>query len=245
MKAHPSGHYAKGSDRSLIDARVDQAVCQYPDHPLAAELLWLAEQYRKLEARFNKITSISDRLQEQVLETNTNLKAQAQSDQMTGLLNRLGFMEQFKIRGESLPYGLLLLNLDNLDKVNIDFGYRAGDQAVLDVASTLRSLIRSDDIVARWGGEEFMILAKEAGPDALLEVARRLLLAVGRIVVPGPKPEQLSASIGVYLCCDREKPSLGISRVDAALWQAKRQGGGRIVIYSESYQPDHLGSDLS
>jgi diguanylate cyclase (GGDEF)-like protein/PAS domain S-box-containing protein len=164
------------------------------------------------------------------------LKDDALKDPLTGLYNRRGLDQRADaIRrragaGRRLP-AWIMVDIDHFKAVNDDYGHDSGDMVLKAVASALHSAARDDDVVARLGGEEFVLLLPGANADAAVVVAERLRKAVEALVVAAAgRAIGVTASFGVALQAIDEAPSAVLERADAALYQAKREGRNRVVI---------------
>jgi diguanylate cyclase (GGDEF)-like protein len=155
---------------------------------------------------------------------------QAASDPLTGLLNRRSFEDQTREllhRGVSLCFAMV--DLDHFKLLNDTHGHDAGDRALRLFARTMRSVLRADDLVCRYGGEEFAVVfpdrTVEQAAGALRRLQEELVVALAAGTVPG-----FTASFG--LAHSSDAPSLeDLCRIaDSALFQAKRLGRDRIVI---------------
>ncbi len=164
------------------------------------------------------------------------LKVQADTDGLTGVLNR-GALERAVVQLAEAqeapsPIGLILLDLDHFKAVNDQYGHAAGDAALRLSASRLRGLLRDEDIVARFGGEEFAVVVPNAGEARLAEIAERLRRAIEGKPFPldDGRAITLTASLGVARISTAEDvwPEL-LKAADGALYEAKRQGRNRVV----------------
>jgi diguanylate cyclase (GGDEF)-like protein len=107
------------------------------------------------------------------------IKALSETDEMTGLMNMRAFArihrrEHDKAVRYSRHYAVLLLDIDNLKKINDIHGHEAGNRSIVLVANVLTRVIRNTDVAARYGGDEFILLLSETGPDEAEEIARRI-----------------------------------------------------------------------
>lgn len=161
------------------------------------------------------------------------LHKSAQCDPLTGLLNRRGFenISAITLR-QALCSGrhcaIALIDLDDFKLVNDTRGHEAGDSLLMEVSSLLRSQTRCSDIIARWGGEEFLLLLHTD-----LEGARQLCEKIRAAIAShafdsGP----CSASIGVALHTGDEPIEATIRRADHAMYQAKSGGKDKVVCIS-------------
>lgn len=168
------------------------------------------------------------------------LRVQADTDGLTGVLNR-GALERLvqKIAGTSerkRRVGLILLDIDHFKAINDEFGHLAGDAALRAIAQRLQEALREEDVIARFGGEEFAILilddhARDA--DSLADVAERLRswIQARPVMFEGGAEVAITASIGVATAGAGPQmwPEL-LKAADAALYRAKREGRNRVAI---------------
>jgi len=128
-------------------------------------------------------------------------------------------------------FGVLLADVDGFKQVNDVHGHQAGDAALRVVAATLAGAVRVYDQVARWGGEEFLVLCPGLEPAGLVALADRLRVLVERSDVPLGSGERvgLTISVGVADAVPGDTADTLLARADAALYHAKRQGKNRVV----------------
>jgi diguanylate cyclase (GGDEF)-like protein len=165
-------------------------------------------------------------------------------DPMSGLLNRKGFHEQFgvavaRVRRGRLTAVLLMLDLDGFKAINDRLGHAAGDEVIQAVGARLRGAVRYTDVAARLGGDEFALLLKRV-PD--LETAETLALRIhARLCEPlvlAAGDVAVGASLGlVFLDRVTEAPSQALDCADAAMYEAKRRGGGVAVAFLPQTRP--------
>lgn len=156
-------------------------------------------------------------------------------DVLTGLYNRRAFLdlagrEIARARRLKSPYAVLMLDLDLFKRVNDDYGHQAGDQVLADFAAVAMHSVRTEDLVGRYGGEEFCILLPSAAMPQAITIAERLRMAVSLRPL-GNLPRVTTVSIGVVACSGASAVSLdaAISRADEALYRAKHEGRDRVV----------------
>ncbi|HNY18273.1 MAG TPA: diguanylate cyclase [Treponemataceae bacterium] len=171
------------------------------------------------------------------------LKELATLDSLTGISNRRNFMDQASrqiallARGGK-PMAFVLLDLDNFKRLNDTHGHLVGDEALRRVAKELVSQVRPGDVVARFGGEEFICILSEATPDAAPLVAERMRAAIEGISIPleDGSSARVTASLGVQ-CVDAvtgtESIDALLARADTALYAAKEGGRNRVAVCRE------------
>ena len=167
------------------------------------------------------------------------LVALANTDPLTGLHNarllRARLEDEFaRAQRYGVPLSLLLIDLDGLKQINDRRGHRAGDAALQAVAAALRGGSRAADIVARWGGDEFALLAPHTEEAAAALLGDRIRAAVGRDTAGAE--EEVTISAGVATLGEEARfasPDALIAAADAALYEAKRSGKDSVVAWSE------------
>jgi diguanylate cyclase (GGDEF)-like protein len=158
----------------------------------------------------------------------------ARHDPLTGLPGRALFQERLRDRlaedGGIGQIALLFIDLDRFKAVNDTLGHEAGDALLTQLASRLEAVVRRGDLLGRQGGDEFTVALCPATEYHAVEVAGRIIDEVSRpYLVPGGCAE-VGASIGIALDTDADEREL-VRRADLAMYQAKRAGRGRLVIY--------------
>jgi diguanylate cyclase (GGDEF)-like protein len=186
---------------------------------------------RMLEQQFElrRLSRVAHRQERAVEELNRELVRTARLDPVTGIGNRRALDEAMLVLAGT-RLAAVLLDLDHFKSFNDRNGHLAGDGALSRVGGILRQAVRREDLVFRYGGEEFLILLPGSDRDDAANLAERVRLAVQRD--PQVGPWGLTVSLGVAVA-DRFSASnpLGLlRRADAALYQAKRTGRNRVVV---------------
>ena len=160
----------------------------------------------------------------------------ATHDDLTGLPNRrymleMMHLEVLRARRSGLPLLLAQLDVDHFKSVNDTYGHAAGDLALQAFARTVRESVRACDVLARWGGEEFVLLLCNTPPVPARELLERVRQAVAtqHLARPGQPPVQLTVSIGVACLRTGESLKEALERADRALYSAKAAGRDRVV----------------
>jgi diguanylate cyclase (GGDEF)-like protein len=161
-------------------------------------------------------------------------EARASTDALTGLPNRryfdefVGLLARRRRAGDAV--GILMVDIDKFKALNDRYGHATGDAVLRAVAGAIVSAVRADDVPARFGGEEFVVLLRDPGPGVAVEVGERIRAAVAgldlrRVGVPG-----ISVSIGVAVANRPDEPVEALIDIaDQALYRAKRAGRDRVV----------------
>jgi len=169
-------------------------------------------------------------------EDRTRALELASHDPLTGLYNRRGFLEQalpvFSTSARSQrPLAVVMLDIDHFKRVNDVHGHEAGDRTLAAVADRLRGACRLGDIVARWGGEEFVMLLPETPGDRAHALAERLreVFATTAVTLRDGSSTHFTASFGVAMRNDAASLDDVLRAADAALYAAKHAGRDRVV----------------
>ncbi|MBJ5866235.1 GGDEF domain-containing protein [Salmonella enterica subsp. enterica serovar Derby] len=160
------------------------------------------------------------------------LEHAALRDSMTGLLNRRQFYAITDPKNlNHLPaqqqFSLLLVDTDRFKNINDLFGHLKGDEVLIALSRTLEACSRENDLVFRWGGEEFVILLPHTPLDIALQIAESIRAAVARITIPGLP--RFTVSIGVARHNQGETIDELFKRVDDALYRAKNDGRNKVL----------------
>ena len=165
------------------------------------------------------------------------------TDGLTGLYNRrfiteLMTIETDRARRSGTPLSLLALDIDHFKRVNDSFGHRAGDRVLSEVGRRITGALRADDVLARSGGEEFLVIANGTEAEASLELSERVRLAVRNS--PVWCDEDLSVAVTLSIGCTTMRPEDSVEdmarRADRALYAAKEAGRDRVVA-GEDFEP--------
>jgi diguanylate cyclase (GGDEF)-like protein len=158
----------------------------------------------------------------------------AMTDALTGAANRRHVDRVLTdlLRTSGPAIGVLLLDIDDFKDINDRHGHRVGDEVLIEVVGRLRSAVRPDDIVARWGGEEFLLLCRAEQSESVRAIAERIRTSVGERPIPTTAGE-LAATVSVGAVTSRGIVQAAdglIDAADAALLAAKRAGKNRTVV---------------
>ena len=160
----------------------------------------------------------------------------AQLDPLTGLNNRRAFYDKTNALWSQAirhahPTSVMLFDIDRFKQINDAHGHAHGDDVLKAVAGMLRDSVREEDILARWGGEEFIVFLPETGREKGMALAERLRAVIAGLRVPGEAGEtRVTASIGIAQA-ESEHYTLDalIASADECLYQAKQQGRNRVT----------------
>ena len=172
-------------------------------------------------------------LQDDLRARNAELDQIARSDPLTGLANRRHLDEQLAVHAASAErhrheLSVAVIDIDNFKSVNDTFGHSAGDTVLREVARRLATSARVEDVVGRWGGEEFIVILPHCGVDDAAVVSERIRQAVE--ATPIRSEDGISIPVTVSVGCAAAAGDRVIERADAALYAAKKGGRNRTVV---------------
>ncbi len=160
----------------------------------------------------------------------------ARHDGLTGLTNRAGLLDAVETKLKAKRDGalaLLFLDLDGFKTINDTFGHAAGDELLTNVAGNLRKQLRSGDIAARIGGDEFVVLAEGMTPDSAIALGDQLIAGIARSYSIGTNTMTIGVSIGIAMAPEHGACVEDLMAVaDAALYEAKSNGKARLCMGS-------------
>ncbi len=190
---------------------------------LGVSLISIFSEYSRYRTHLN-LTLLAAKLERLSLE-----------DELTGLVNRRGGLTHLhSIRDISLrtdlPFSLILGDIDHFKKVNDRFGHETGDLVLRQSAQSMREAIRRQDVLVRWGGEEFLCILPNTGLSGALRVAEKLRSAIAaKSIETGAGSLSVTASFGVAPFVAPEEIDVTLARADRLLYLAKERGRNRVL----------------
>ena len=237
-------------EMSIIDSRVPSAQVSASEDTtvliIEQEVLWRMVSVSHEIAR-NLLYIMSERVRYSNLVIADSLEMQrkyqrfATTDALTGLHNRGWLDDAFdrelkRSERDQLPLALIMMDVDNFKNFNDVYGHLAGDQVLITVANAVRSPLRPNDLVARFGGEEFAVLLPETTLENAKIIAQRLCDHVAD-AEPGEIDGQALPKVTISLGVAGRQPGylldMMIAAADVAMYHAKRNGKNRVEIASD------------
>jgi len=238
IRSNPQNHYTYIILLTAMD-EIDNIVIGLEAG--ADEYLTKPFNNRELVARVTSGMRII-KLEEQFSQTQRQLEILAMHDGLTSVYNRRAIEEYAEAefnrtsRREN-ALSVIMLDIDHFKNINDQYGHKAGDHALRQVAQTLTEDLRKYDRVGRWGGEEFILILPDIHPDEAVAVAERIRAQIAelQIYLEDVEPFSLQASLGVA-SNDVHFPSLSklIDAADQALYMAKQEGRNRVCRFKGS-----------
>ncbi len=200
-------------------------------HEIARNLLYIMSE----RVRYSSMV-IADSL-----EMQRKYQRYATTDALTGLRNRGWLDDAFdreikRSQRDQLPLAMIMIDVDDFKQYNDGYGHLAGDQVLMVVADSIRSPLRPNDLVARFGGEEFAVLLPETTVDNARIIAERLRNSVSKTapgVIDGKRLPKVTISLGIAARRSGSTLDMLIAEADVAMYHAKQSGKNRVVVASD------------
>lgn len=198
---------------------------------LAAWNLMIRRYTLRLETKNRQLETLKTELE----GSNLELEFLSNHDPLTKLYNRHFFNARMQPDNRAVTdnqrCSLILLDIDHFKEINDDFGHCAGDTVLQTLSGVLKLCVREEDIVARWGGEEFVIMSRQDRPEDALALAKRIADKIQRTRFTVSKP--ITCSFGIARLKEHESMTRCLERADQALYEAKAKGRNCICISEE------------
>ena len=189
---------------------------------------------QKLRERLQQESLHLENANQRLNEAHDRMLLISRTDALTGISNRRHLVDELEravhgFRRYGIDFSLVLLDVDHFKKINDTFGHQTGDLVLKGLAVQVSQVLREIDVFGRWGGEEFLCLLPNTSYEEALRCAGGLRadLANARLVEAMPE-FVVTASFGVVGCCGEDDADSVMSRVDAALYEAKAAGRNRV-----------------
>lgn len=169
------------------------------------------------------------------------MRDMAMTDTLTGAANRRSaneFMskEYDRTQRDGVPFTLIMMDVDKFKKINDSYGHEMGDQVLKVMTRVAKDIMRPTDLLVRWGGEEFLVVAPDTDAAHGFALAEMIRLAIEKTPIEGCHP--VTVSMGVSLIGVGESLENALGRADAALYQAKDTGRNRSILAQDASTPD-------
>ncbi len=233
--SHPEAHYFSDWHIRLLEIYKN----------MLGQLISNFRLLKKMELHIAQKTEHLENALAEASELKRRYESLSMKDSLTGLYNRRFFYAQVTQAvartarsGDSLC--ILLLDLDSFKAINDNYGHSFGDQVLIDVANALKKEMRDADVVARFGGEEFIVLSPQSGANNSLVFAKRICKAIDALQwIFNQQQVSISASIGMFCVTQKILQEQGedidsfIHYADVAMYKAKNLGKNQVVVFSE------------
>ncbi len=190
-------------------------------------------EHKRYALALQQAKEAADRANQALQAANAELQRIATTDALTGAWNRRQFQHLLEVEMASAArhgsaLSLLMFDVDHFKRVNDSHGHQVGDQVLLRISEVTQRNLRTEDALARWGGEEFVVLLPHSTAAEAARLAERLRALVADC--PMPAVSRISASYGVAQWQPGETLDSWFRRLDQALYRAKAAGRNRVEL---------------
>jgi len=230
---------APGSEQKVIYGREASHRATY-DLKLEQASLGKVRVYREIPFAGQEITSLENLLCALVYPLRNALTYKqavelASRDPLTGVQNRMALSSALQrevdlAQRQELPLSMLVIDIDHFKSFNDKHGHAFGDDVLVAVSQTIANTIRRSDLLFRYGGEEFVILASHTGEDGAMLLAERIRQNVAALQTVRGRSTGITVSIGVTRLQETESATEFFERTDKALYSAKQDGRNRSLL---------------
>ena len=172
----------------------------------------------------------------QILVELENVKKEAYQDALTNVGNRRYGEMTLNARisewdTHGVRFGIVFLDIDHFKRFNDVYGHKTGDEVLVIVGKTISNLLRRSDTVARWGGEEFLVIFTDITSEVFNKVAERIRIFIEHsFIIIGDEKLAVTVSIGATLAEPGDTPETIVRRADALMYTSKRSGRNKVTI---------------
>lgn len=184
---------------------------------------------RQREVEIRDLTTLAQDLEQE----KHSLQERYVTDALTGVFNRAGLAQKLSEQAKKgLPagVGMMILDIDRFKALNDAYGHELGDRVLTDLAKIVASCIREDDLFARWGGEEFILMTPPQHEDTLISMGEKLRSIIEEHEFSSDLPLKITVSIGITKAHNHENFDSVFKRADAALYEAKHKRNHVVFI---------------
>jgi len=191
-----------------------------------ASLTTQVRSQKKRESELLEINSLLDVRSKQ-------LEEKSKTDSLTGAFNRQGIEDAIRVglwewRSQKKPLSLILMDIDHFKKINDQYGHAIGDHVLYSLSNIVKQHIRTNDLFARWGGEEFVLLCRDTKIDHASLIAEKIRELIANFAFDNNV--RVTASFGVATLNDNETLEQLFNNADKALYEAKHQGRNKVIV---------------
>ena len=212
-----------------------------------SNIMWYYYTKNEKQKRVIEVQNANLEEQKQELEQlNYRLSVLASMDSMTQLLNRREFENQVNaelsvFKDDVFASSMMIADIDHFKQVNDQYGHPVGDELLKQFSLLLKAVLRDKDLIARWGGEEFVVMLHQANPNEAYKIAERLRRTIESTTFKINQHQiHITVSFGIAPLNTNDEEPLYTSylRADKALYQAKESGLNKIIIFTQTGERD-------
>lgn len=203
---------------------------------LVSQFIALIARTRKYRQQIRMLAADKDYFEQQ----SDKYKKLSHLDALTGALNRLGLqqnLQKMRANPNRFPASVIVLDIDHFKRINDTRGHDIGDLILSEICQVVNNNIRATDLLARWGGEEFVLVISNANTSIGYTLTEKIRNVIAAREFHHGKPLKVTCSFGIAEFVFNEAFENAFKRADEALFQAKREGRNCSVVYRSLHRP--------
>jgi len=235
-----------GRIMTMLEVALIACCYLYMGHIAYADRLFAAQTFTTLMANFSPfllVAYVTSMLAADVLQAKQRITLLSQTDDLTGLLNMRAFnlvleKEIARVMRHAQPFTVIMIDVDCLKGINDRHGHTAGSRLLKTIAQSIRDCVRTADVVARYGGDEFVILMSHTGTEHAQTAAERIRTAIHNTSFD-MKGVRISSTVSIGIAsfpdCVEDAGDV-LDKADVAVYQSKLWGRNKVTYYDKSLE---------
>jgi diguanylate cyclase (GGDEF)-like protein len=235
-----------GKIMTLLEVALITSCYLYMGYSSYSDALFAPQTFTTLMAKFSPfllVAYVTSMLAADILQAKKRITLLSQTDDLTGLLNMRAFnlvleQEIARVTRHAQPFTIIMVDVDDLKTVNDQHGHTAGSRLIRIIAQSIRDCIRSSDVLARYGGDEFVILMSHTSTEHARIAAERIRAAIRNTSFDKngvPVSSTVSVGIASFPECVEDAADV-LDKADIALYQSKQGGRNRVTYYDRGQE---------
>jgi diguanylate cyclase (GGDEF)-like protein len=232
-----------GKIMTMLEVALIACCYLYMGYASYSTAIFVPATFTTLMAKFSPfllVAYVTSMLASDILNAKKKITILSQTDELTGLLNMRAFNTILEREIASAtryrqPFSIVMLDVDGLKEVNDRFGHPAGSQLVSVIADAIRNSVRGSDVVARYGGDEFIVLLTHTSADYAVHAAERIRSAIDNTSFD-MDGNRISSTVSIGIACFPDCVTAAkqvLDKADVALYKSKNAGRNRVTCYEE------------
>ncbi len=235
-----------GKVMTLLEVMLIACCYLYMGYQSYSSGLFVAETFTMLMAKFSPfllVAYVTSMLASDIVHAKQRITVLSKTDDLTGLLNMRAFnsileSEIARVMRYAQPFTVIMIDVDGLKSVNDRYGHTAGSRLITTIAQSIKDSVRSTDVLARYGGDEFVILMAHSSTDNARMAAERIRTAIHNTSFD-IKGNRISTTVSVGIASfpeSVEEPGDVLEKADIALYKSKQSGRDRVTYYDSELE---------
>lgn len=235
-----------GKIMTLLEVALIASCYLYMGHITHADALFAPQTFTSLMAKFSPfllVAYVTSMLAADMLQAKKRITLLSHTDELTGLLNMRAFnlvleKEIARVMRHALPFTVIMIDIDHLKGINDQFGHTTGSRLIKTIAESIKDCVRSSDVLARFGGDEFVILMSHTSTAHAHSAAERIRTAIHNTSFD-MKGARISSTVSIGIAsfpeCTENATDV-LDKADMALYKSKQGGRNQVTYYDKALE---------